>query len=61
MKENYVIYKAENGYYVDVCDEEGNERKVVCTTDDELRAFMTRTVFAELKNLSMLNVNINYL
>lgn len=61
MKEDYVIYKAENGYYVVAHDNDGDERKVVCTTDDELRAFMTKTVFAELRNLSMLNVNISYL
>lgn len=61
MKENYVIYKAENGYYVEAHDEDGNQRKVVYTTDDELRAFMTKTVFTELRNLSMLNVSISYL
>lgn len=60
MKEKYVVVKAENGYFVEV-ECEGMNRRIVCTTDDELRSFMTKTLFAELKSLNMVNITTEYL
>lgn len=60
MKEGYRITKAENGYFIEVFDEENNIRRVVCTTDDELRALMTKTLFAELRACPSVNVNMEW-
>lgn len=62
MKENFCIRKAENGYYVEVYNEtDGSARKMVFTSDEELSKFLTLTIFAELKELNMLNVTMDYL
>lgn len=62
MKENYNIRKAENGYYVEVYNEdEASERKVVFTTVDELRNFMTATLMSELNKFDCVNVTMDWL
>ena len=62
MKEKYCIKKAENGYYVEVYNEDdGSERKRVFTSNEELARFLSLTIFAELKELDMLNVTMDYL
>lgn len=62
MREKYCIKKADNGYYVEVYNEyDDSERNMVFTSDEELAKFLTLTIFAELKELNMLNVTMDYL
>ena len=62
MKENYNIRKAENGYYVEVYNEdEASERKVIFTDVDELRKFMTTTLMSELNKFDCVNVTMDWL
>ena len=62
MKENYHIRKAENGYYVEVYNEdEASERKIIFTNVDELRTFMTTTLMSELNKFDCVNVTMNWL
>lgn len=62
MREKYCIKKAENGYYVEVYNEnDGSERKRVFTSNEELARFLSLTIFSELKELDMLNVTMDYL
>ena len=62
MREKYCIKKAENGYYVEVYNEnDSSERKRVFTSNEELARFLSLTIFSELKELDMLNVTMDYL
>lgn len=62
MKERYHIRKAENGYYVEVYNEDdSSEHKVVFTDVEELRKFMTTTLMYELSKFDCVNVTMDWL